>query len=92
MSERALTPEDSVTSEEAGDLLGAAVARLGQLEERIEDGLLPSRAVPRDILNVGEAQAFLAFLIALIALRYPQLVNDDDKIPDVAALRYRVRN
>lgn len=80
---------DAISPQEADDFLRAAVVILGRLEER---EIAPQRPIPRDVMNAGEAQLLLSALIALAALRFPQLVEEGDKIPDLAALRYRVRN
>lgn len=89
MAAAALTPDDSISAEEASSLLEASVVILAKLEDR---ELAPSRVIPRDIATAGELHLIIAALIALIALRFPQLVEEEDRIPDLAALRYRTRN
>lgn len=89
MAPTQLSAGDSITAEEASNLIEAAIVMLARIEDR---ELAPSRAVPRDIATVGELHLIIAALIALIAVRFPQLVEEEDRIPDLAALRYRTRN
>ena len=81
--------DDAMSSEEAEDFLGAAVVILARLEDLELD---PQRAIPRAVMTAGEAQLLISALIVLVTLRFPQLVDEDDKVPDLAALRYRARN
>ena len=88
-SAAALSGADAISAEEASNLIEAAAAMLAKIEDR---ELGPLRAIPRSIATVGELHLIVAALVVLIALRFPQLVDEEDRVPDLAALRYRARN
>ena len=86
MSDSADAP---ITAQEASDFLEAAIAILCEIEESERS---PSSAVPRAIATCGQVEVLLSGLVALIALQFPHLVEADDRVPDLAALRYRSRH
>lgn len=80
---------DPMTPEEAETFLGSAASIMSQMEERER---ARSSAIPRDICTCGELDALLAALVVLIALRFPQLVEDEGPAVDLHSMRYRTRN
>lgn len=79
----------TLTSEEAVTFLESAVAILSQLDDLERK---PSSAIPRDVMNCGEAEALLSALVALLASAHPHLVDDNDAIVDLATANFRARN
>jgi hypothetical protein len=71
----------ALTNEEADDYLRSAISTLVALEDLERP---PSRAIPRDVLNCGEAQVLLGALVAMIAEDYPGLVADVPQATDLA--------
>lgn len=77
----------SLSPEEASRILSAAV----DFMEALEDAERPlAYAVPRSLLNCGEAMVFASALIHLLAEAHPHLV--DESVTDVAATYFRSRH
>lgn len=76
----------ALTPLEADELLRAAISVLVSLEDLERP---PARAIPRDVLNCGEAQVLLGALVALISETFPALVASVDSPVDLASLNYR---
>lgn len=76
----------ALTPQEAEDALVSAVSVLVALEDLERK---PSSAVPRDVLNCGEAMVLLGSLVALISQDYPELVSTVPNAVDLASLNFR---
>ena len=77
----------ATTPEEADTFIGSAVSICSQIEEMERK---PSSAIPRDVMNCGEAITLLSALVALLAEAHPTLL--DNGAADVASLYYRARH
>jgi hypothetical protein len=79
----------AITPEEAETFLQSSVTIISQIEERERK---PGSAIPRDLMNCGEAITLLSALVALIAIAHPRLVEDSEIVADLAAINIRGMN